>query len=312
MAGTTTPAATYIDSAGVTSLSNPIILNSRGMPTTNGVTPATVWIGGGAALKFVLTDSNDVPVAPTFDNISGINDPSLSSVASEWVLFTGAPTYISGTQFSVQGDQTLVLQVGRRLRTQNTAGTRYGTITVSSYNAGTGLTTITLTNDTGTLDAGLSVVYYGFLSANDSSLPNSNGARAALGIFDGTFTPTVLSSGGGTPTYSTQYGSFTKIGGRVLFEINIQLATLGTLAAGNVSVQGTPFTVNAAANNKPTFSVLASNLNAGVTQPPLADTVEGTTSIRLFTYAAGAVTQMTVANLGATAIIRISGSFRAA
>ena len=59
-AGTTTPQATYTDSAGGTANTNPVILDSRG--------EANIWLGG-ANYKFKLTDANDVEIW-TVDNIS--------------------------------------------------------------------------------------------------------------------------------------------------------------------------------------------------------------------------------------------------
>src|SRR5207237_1260855 len=58
---------------------------------------------------------------------------------------------------------------GRRVKTTNTAGTRYGTISTSVFGA---LTTVTIINDSGTLDAGLSAVWYSILSVNHDSIPN--------------------------------------------------------------------------------------------------------------------------------------------
>jgi hypothetical protein len=60
-AGTTSPQATYTDATGVTSNTNPIILNSRG--------EAAIWLGG-LNYKFKLTDANDVEIW-TVDYISG-------------------------------------------------------------------------------------------------------------------------------------------------------------------------------------------------------------------------------------------------
>lgn len=62
-AGTTTPLVTYVDSAGVTANTNPIILNSRG--------EANVWLGSGA-YKFKLTTATDTELW-TVDNITSID-----------------------------------------------------------------------------------------------------------------------------------------------------------------------------------------------------------------------------------------------
>lgn len=63
--GTSTPLATYQDSTGTVSNTNPIILDSRG--------EANVWLSPSDAYKFVLRDSADVLIW-TVDNINiGIN-----------------------------------------------------------------------------------------------------------------------------------------------------------------------------------------------------------------------------------------------
>jgi len=173
LAGTSTPTATYTTEAGSTPHANPIILNSLGQ------TPNPIWITSGLSYKFVETDSADVVIRTT-DNIDGVNDTT--QTASEWFDSGFTPTYISATSFSVPGDQTSTLQIGRRLKTTNTGGAIYSTITNSVYGA---LTTVTVTNDSGTLDAGLSVVAYGLLSATNPSVPATyakSGAVTASGI----------------------------------------------------------------------------------------------------------------------------------
>ena len=71
LAGTSTPQATYTDSTGGTPNGNPIILDSAGrLPSVS------IWQPGGVALKIILTDSSNNPLGPTFDQVSGINDPA--------------------------------------------------------------------------------------------------------------------------------------------------------------------------------------------------------------------------------------------
>jgi hypothetical protein len=108
----------------------------------------------------------DPPTAAiwTIDNVSPINDTTVT--IDEWVSGP-APTFIGTTSFSLVGDQTTVFHVGRRLKTTNTGGTIYSVITVSAF---TTLTTITVVNDSGVLDSGLSAVSYGLLSEVNPSL----------------------------------------------------------------------------------------------------------------------------------------------
>lgn len=160
VAGSSTPVTTYTTSAGNVAQSNPIVLNSAGFPTTG-----QIWITEGTSIKIVFTDPSDV-VIKTEDNIPGANDST--STADQWVASGLTPTYVSATSFTLVGDQTTAFHVGRRLKTTNSGGTIYSTITVSAYAA---VTTITVVNDSGTLDSGLSAVSYGLLTATNPSTP---------------------------------------------------------------------------------------------------------------------------------------------
>lgn len=169
LSGTTTPKTTYTSSAGTTPQPAQIVLDASGRPAN------PIWLTGGVPVKFRLFDADDA-VLLTLDNISGVNDPSAIATADQWIPYTGTPTYISGTSFSVPGDQTALFHVGRRVRTTNTGGVRYSSITASAY---TSVTTVTVANDSGTLDAGLSDVAYGILSAVNPSTPNLYAAKGA-------------------------------------------------------------------------------------------------------------------------------------
>jgi len=144
----------------------------------------------------------------------------------------------------------------------------------------------------------------------------TTGAESAAGVKTfsdgivlptGTFTPTIESSGGGAPTYSIQLGRWTKVGNRYLITIDITLATLGTLAAGTVTIRSLPFTANSTTNNKQVLSLFATALAAGVTSPPMADIAEGTSSIRLWSFSAGSAAALTVSQLSGTSVLRLSG-----
>lgn len=171
-AGTTVKATTYTDSTGLSSNTNPIVLNSRGE------TPYGVYVASGT-YKLVLATNTDTdpPGSPIWsqDGITPANDVSVAD-ATEWTALAITPTYISAVSFSVTGNQTAIMQIGRRLKTTNTAGTVYSTITGSSF--GAGITTVTVVNDSGTLDSGLSAVSYGFLAPNNPSVPTITGLNA--------------------------------------------------------------------------------------------------------------------------------------
>lgn len=165
--GSTTKLATYTDATGSVAQANPIVLNTRGLPDDS------IWLTEGRNYKFVLAPSTDTdpPTSPikTEDNIVGINDATAVSAADQWTASGLTPTYINATSFSLEGDQTSTFHVNRRVKTTNSGGTIYSTISAVAY---TSLTTVTVVNDSGTLDAGLSDVDYGFLSATNISIPD--------------------------------------------------------------------------------------------------------------------------------------------
>ena len=158
-AGSTTNQATYTDSDGGTAHANPIILDSRGEPSS------PIWLTEGLAYKFVLKDSGDVTIR-TVDNISGVNETT--TLTNEWIASGSTPTFISGTSFSVLGDKTSDFHVGRRLKLQVTAGTKYATITATAF---TSLTTVTVVVDSGSLDSGLDDVQFSLLRNDNLSTP---------------------------------------------------------------------------------------------------------------------------------------------
>lgn len=169
-AGTSSKATTTKDLAGTSNHTNPIILNSRGEPADVAGASQAIWQLDASAVKVVLAPAGDTdpPIAAisTWDNIVGINDSSVIS-QEEWIVGT-TPTYISATSFSLVGDQVSDYHVGRRIKTTNAAGTVYSLITAVAY---TSLTTVTVVNDSGALDSGLSAVSYSILAADNPSVP---------------------------------------------------------------------------------------------------------------------------------------------
>lgn len=185
-AGSSVKQNTYTTSDGGTANSNPIILDSAGR------TPYGVWLTEGQSYKEVLAPANDTdpPGSPIFteDGITGINDSGV--VVTEWVSTGLTPTYVSSTSFTVPGDNTSDLHVGRRLQLQVNAGTVYGRISASAY---TTLTTVTLVMDTGmVLDVGLSSFNMSMLSAVNNAIPKLTDANLdEIGIVSETGTQTV-------------------------------------------------------------------------------------------------------------------------
>ena len=186
LAGSSTPATTYTTQAGGVANTFPIDLNTLGVNEDG-----EIWLIGGSSYKFVIKDSAGVTLR-TIDNVSGINDTAVTT--DQWLVYQATPTYVSATSFTVSGDQTQTFQVGRRLKSTNTGGTIYSTITGSVYSSPN--TTVTVRNDSGTLDSGLSQVSYGVMSVLQTSLPGGminygqcrltkSGANLVLSPFNG-------------------------------------------------------------------------------------------------------------------------------
>lgn len=157
-AGSTTPQNTYTDATGGTPNSNPITLNVRGE------TPNEVWLTGGLSYKLVLKDAAGATVW-TVDNIAGVND--VTAAIDEWKASALTPTFVSATSFTLVGDQTVEFHKGRRLKSTNSGGTIYSTVVASSFAV---TTTVTVANDTGSLDSGLSAVSLGIVRASNPSI----------------------------------------------------------------------------------------------------------------------------------------------
>lgn len=151
--------------------------------------------------------------------------------APEWLNYVLTPTYISGTQFSVAGNQTGIYTVGRRVRAFVTAGTIYGTISSSSF---TSVTTVGVTWDSGALDSGVSEVDVGILNPSFSSstsfpsitLTNSNGIYSgAIKLVGGSsYSPSIRSNGTASQIECVNSAGIT--------------VTLSLTDAGNLTVAG--------------------------------------------------------------------------
>lgn len=192
-AGTSTPVTTYTDQAGLIPQANPIVLNSAGLPAN------PIWLPAGQAVKLVIQNAQGV-TQRTVDNVLGINDPSAIGTPDQWVVFSGAATFLSATSFSVAGDQTPTFQISRRVRSSNTGGVIFSTIRAVSFAAG--VTTVTVANDSGSLDSGLSQVAYGLLSPLSPSVP-VNYLTTVRGYLAGL----TLSTAGSSTTFSVAAGA---------------------------------------------------------------------------------------------------------
>lgn len=163
-AGSSTEIAAYQDSAGLVPWDNPIVLNSRGE------SGGTIWLKAGTPYRIVLEGRPAVgdahgTVITDHDDLYGINDPAQAALssASYWVPFTSATFgYTDATHFWITGDYRSLFPDNIRVKTTNTGGTIYSSVVTAVYS--TGVTTVQVVNDSGTLDSGLSAIWYGFMA----------------------------------------------------------------------------------------------------------------------------------------------------
>lgn len=139
-----------------------------------------------------------------------------------------------------------------------------------------------------------------FLTTNGSGVPSLSKT-----YLEGTFTPTLVSSGGGTPTYTLQQGQYTQIGNRVYFNINVVLATIGTLASGALTIEALPITPAATC----AVSCWFQSLTAGTVTAVSAITNNASQAIALYIFNAGSMSTLGQANLQNTSQFVLSGNY---
>jgi hypothetical protein len=165
IANSTTPQPAYTDSSGSVAHSNPIVLDASGFSTQG-----EIWLVDGVFYKFVLTDENNV-LRRTFNDISGVNDPSQVS-GEQWLDLGTAATFLTANSFSLVGDQVGEYHVGRRVQLKLGVSFAYGYITASSFAVDDQLTTVTVKLDNAaTLNNALTQSNLSLLRADHHALP---------------------------------------------------------------------------------------------------------------------------------------------
>ena len=163
LAGTSTPDIsypTYNDAlAGTNANANPVILDVNG--------EASIFVQSGRMYKLIVTDASNVTLpGGTIDFINpaaGFPAAGGAPFVSEWVPEQNGLLFLTGTSFRVTAvDVSGIYHPGRRVRTLNTNGVAFGTVTNSTFAAGS--TVVSVVNDTINLDSGLSQAAYGLES----------------------------------------------------------------------------------------------------------------------------------------------------
>lgn len=137
------------------------------------------------------------------------------------------PTFITASSFSVPGNQTSAIQIGRRLKCFDaTAGTQqiiYGTVTSVSFTA---VTTVHIEADSGSLTSSLSSFGIGIISNLNNALPRqSDMTVSSMAVTGGMSISGAVAIGG-----AAQFGSTLSVSGSVA--MNGTLSVSATAAAG--------------------------------------------------------------------------------
>ena len=134
------------------------------------------------------------------------------------------------------------------------AGDTSGTVTLAAP-AVSGTTTLTLPATTGTVALTASPTFTGQatiptinLTGGQIAFPATQSASADANTLDdyeeGTWTPVIASTGGGTNTYTRQNSKYTKVGRLVAVEIDVRL-NVNSMSTGDLTLTGLPFATGA-------------------------------------------------------------------
>lgn len=136
------------------------------------------------------------------------------------------------------------------------------------------------------------------------------GGRAAI---SGSWTPTIVSSGGGSATYTEQLGSYSLFGRVCFFRAIININSAAGLSSGNLSVAGLPFSA-ASGNANPLVNIA---FDTGVTFIANAGAIVGLvsgSSVNLYFQMSngGALTLITTSELASSSSVYVAGFYEIA
>lgn len=160
-----------------------------------------------------------------------------------------------------------------------------------TINGTSGITTPGL-NNSGPL-SGTTGTFSGIISANGGGItfPTTQNASSDANTLDdyeeGTWTPTLITDMGGTTSYTTQYGKYTKIGNVVYVEAGIVWTAFS--GSGNVQIGGFPFPVVFSNPAKAISILLSASTNTGLVNYSLSDYRTSGSYSALYMYSFGGV-----------------------
>lgn len=132
--------------------------------------------------------------------------------------------------------------------------------------------------------------------------PDQSGT-VVMQSFDTTFVPELVSSGGGTTTYTSRQGIYTQFGSLIFFQLSIFVDALPS--AGNLSIAGLPITVGF----DTVCFVYGTNLQSTITSQLSGSLSSADTTIVLEKFALGVSENLTVADCGVDTVFIINGYY---
>jgi hypothetical protein len=166
--------------------------------------------------------------------------PTLSGNASKAVVINGSGTGMTTTTGTLTLPGNLALVGANNVTMTTTAPTTLTLPTTGTLLTGSSPVISGTVTGTYALGGTPTVSSLLTLSSGQLAFPSTQSSSANVNTLDdyeeGTWTPTV----GGSATYSTQLGTYTKIGRVVFIVFFMQITTLGT--GSNNTVSGLPFT----------------------------------------------------------------------
>lgn len=153
----------------------------------------------------------------------------------------------------------------------------------------------------------------------DDTLPSMTGSDAEMQIYSingiqfnnaqSTFTPYLSAGGGGSGVaYSAQGGVIYKVTNAVTFSIRLTLTNLGA-TTGAVAINDLPYVSSGTSADKYPVSIVASGLNAAITQPILGYIIGASGQINLYKVSAGSITQLLDTDLTNSSAFYITGTY---
>jgi len=182
------------------------------------------------------------------------------------------------------------------------------------------LATVNIVDDTtpqlgGNLDANSSDItglgHVGFLATQDAS----GGANDLDDYEEGTFTPTILDSSlsaAESQTYSTQVGSYIKIGNRVWFDLQMDVSSFGTLTTTEPArIGGLPFTMVNNSNRRAPMTCTATSMAIAQQDTITGYTLENSANMLLVLWdVTTGIGNMLLSEFTSDGGIRVAGNYQ--